>query len=263
MEEAFDVVLAHGWQDEWADIGETDLAAVGVAGEHDVDEGEAVVEDDVFNVVGLMAHEDYRCVGARGDGEVEIGGAGAGVVCAAEPEDVAAALEGEVAVDEDGGAVGFERADDLVGTDVDVVVAEDAETLRGLEGGEDFSGDAGGAPGDFEGEGTAADEVSGDENEIGFEGVDLSDHFFEERGLGVLLKVDVAHLDDAEVLEAVGEITDGEGKAGDLELVAAVGSSIGGQAESKDGGCSAEKAAASEVVRFDWVVGSRTTMHTQ
>src|SRR6202789_4672280 len=216
----------------------------------------------VLHGVGLRAHEDDGGVGAGGDGEVEIGGAGAGVVCAAEPEDVAAAFEGEVAVDENGGAVGFEGTNDLVAADVGVVVAEDAEALRGLEGGEDFSGDAGGAPGDLEGERAGADEVPGDENEIGGEGVDLGDHFFEEGGFGVLLEVDVAYLDDAEALEAVGEIADGEGEAGDLELVAAVGSSIGGQAEPERGGCSTEKTAASDGVWLGWVVGSRTTMHT-
>ena len=248
VEEAFDVLLAHGGEDERANVGDADLAAVGMAGEHDVDEGEAVVEDDGFNVVGLVAHEDDGGVGTGGDGEVEVGGAGAGVVCAAEPEDVATAFEGEVAVDEDGGAVGFQGADDMVGADIDVVVAEEAEALRGLEGGEDLSGDAGGAPGAPEGEWTEADEVSGDENEIGFEGIDLGNHFFEERRFGVLLEVDVAHLDDAEVLEAVGEIADGEGKAGDLEFVTAVRACIGGEAESKDCGCSAEKAATREVV---------------
>ena len=164
LEEAFDVFLAHGREDEWADVGEADLAAVGVAGEHDVDEGEAVVEDDVFNVVGLMTHEDYGGVGAGGDSEGEVGGAGSGIVCAAEPEDVAAALEWGIAVDEDGSAVGFEGADDLVGADIDVVVAEDAEALGSFEGGEDLGGDTGGAPGDFEGEGAAADEVSCDED---------------------------------------------------------------------------------------------------
>ena len=193
------------------------------------------MKDDLFDVVGLVAHEDYGRRGTGGDGEVEIGVAGAGVVGAAEPEDVAAALDGGVAVDEDGGAVGFEGADDVVGADVDVVVAEDAEALRGFEGGEDLSGDAGGAPGDFEREGAAADEVSGDEDEVGVEGVDLGDHSFEEGGLGVLLEVDVAHLDDAEVLEAVGEIADGEGAVGDLELVAAVGSGVGGEAEASSG----------------------------
>jgi hypothetical protein len=53
----------------------------------------------------------------------------------------------------------------------------------------------------------------------------------EEVGLGELFEVDVAHLNDAEVLEAVGEIADGDGEAGDLELVARVGSRVDADAE--------------------------------
>ncbi len=145
-EHAFDVLLSHGGEDEGAEDGEADLAAVGVAGEHEVDEREAGVEDDLFDVVGLVAHEDHGGAGVGGDGEVEVGGAGAGVVGAAEPEDVAAAFEGEVAVDEDGCAVGLEGGNDVVGTDVDVVVAEDAEALGSFEPGEDLCSDAGGSP---------------------------------------------------------------------------------------------------------------------
>ena len=40
VEEAFDVFFAHGGKDEGAEDGEADLAAVGVAGEHEVDERE-------------------------------------------------------------------------------------------------------------------------------------------------------------------------------------------------------------------------------
>ena len=249
VEEAFDVLLAHGREDQRADEGKADLAAVGVAGEHEVDERETWVQDDLFDVVGLVAHEENGGVGAGGDGEVEVGDAGSGVVGTAEPEDVAAALDGGVAVDEDGGSVGLEGTDDVLGADVDVVVAEDAKALWGLEGGEDLGGEASGAPRDCEREWTAADEVSGDEDEVRGEGVDLGDHVLEEPGFGVLLEMDVAHLDDAEAQEAVGEIVDGEGAVGDFELVAAVGSGVGGEAEPGDGCCGgAEKAAARDRV---------------
>lgn len=43
LEEPLHVLLAHGGEDEWAEDGQADLAAVGVAGEHEVDEGEAGV----------------------------------------------------------------------------------------------------------------------------------------------------------------------------------------------------------------------------
>jgi hypothetical protein len=231
LEETLDILLAHGWEDQRANVGEADLAAVGVAGEHEVDEREARVQNDLVDIIGLVAHEEDRRIGSGGDGEVEIGPAGSGVVGAAEPDDVLAAFEGGIAVDEDGRSVGFQGTHYMLGTDVDVVVAEDAEALRGLEGGEDLCANTSGPPGNGERGGTAADEVSCDENKVGIEVVDLGDHTFKERGLGVLLEMDVAHLDDAEALERVGEVADGEVEAGDFELVARVGSSVGGQTE--------------------------------
>ena len=140
VEHAFDVLLAHRGEDEGAEEGEADLASVGVAGEHEVDERKAGVKHDVLGVVGLVAHEDNGGAGVGWDGKVEVGGTGAGVVGTGEPEDVAAALEREVAIDEDGGSVRFEGPDDVVGAYVDVVIAEDAEALGGVEGGEDLRG---------------------------------------------------------------------------------------------------------------------------
>lgn len=241
--EAFDVLLAHGRENEGADVGDADLAAMGVAGEHDVDERKAGVLDDVIDVVGLVTHEDDGRAGIGGDGEVEVWLAGTGVVGAGDPEDVFSAFEGGVAVDEDGCAVCFEGIDDVIGTDGDVVVAEDAEALGSLEGGEDFGGEAGGVPGDGVGTGAAGDEVTGDEDEVGVEIVDLMDHAFEEEGFGELFEVNIAHLDDAEALEAVGEIADGEGLLGDFELVAGVGAGVEGKAEAGGGGTCDEAAA--------------------
>jgi len=190
VEGALDVFLAHRRKDEGADDGEADLAAVGVAGEHEVDEGEAGVLYDLVDVVGLVAHGENGGLGVGGYGQVEVGAVGAGVVGAAEPEEVAAALKGVVAIDEDGGAVGFEGRDDVAGADDDVVIAEDAEAL-GLEGGEDFGADAGGFVRDGYLEGAAADVVAGDEDEVGVEAVDLSDDALEEVGFGELFEVDV------------------------------------------------------------------------
>ena len=268
VEHALDVLLTHGREDERAEDGKSDLAAVGVSGEHEVDERKAGMLDDCFDVIRLMAHQDHGGAGVGGNGEVEVGGAGAGVVGAAQPEEVAAALEGEVAIDEDGGAVGLEGRNDVIGADVDVVIAEDAEALGGFEGGKDFGSDAGCFPGLAEGERAAADEVACDEDEVRGEAIDLGDHVLEEVGLGELLEMDVAELDDAEVLEAVGEIADGEGKAGDLPLVARMGSGVGSDAEacSCEGGT--EEAAAGEVkrswlaMRIRLAVGGRTAMHT-
>lgn len=135
VKDAFDVLLAHGGEDQGADVGEADLAAVGVTGEHEVDEREAGVQDDLVDIIRLMAHEEDRRAGPGRDGVVEVGLAGAGVVGATEPEDVASALDWSVAVDEDGGSVGLEGANDMLGADTDVVVAEDAEALRRFERG--------------------------------------------------------------------------------------------------------------------------------
>src|SRR5437016_6216555 len=78
--EAFGVLLAHGRQNEGAEEGQADLATVGVAGEHDVDEGAAGVGENVIGVVWLVRHEDAWTVGFGGDGEAGVGTAGAGVV---------------------------------------------------------------------------------------------------------------------------------------------------------------------------------------
>jgi hypothetical protein len=239
---ALDVFLAHGWKDQWTDEGEADLASVGVAGEHGVDEREARMLDDVIGIVGLVAHEQDGGAGGGGDGEVEVWGTGTGVVCATEPEDVAAALDGVVAVDEHGGAVGGEGRDDVAGTDDGVVIAEDAEAGC-VDLLEDFGAEAGGFVGDGELAGAAADEVAGDEDEVGIEGVDLADDALEEVGLGVLLEVDVRDLDDFVVLEGVGEVADGEIAVGDFKLVPGVGGGVGADTDG-DGGGSAEESAA-------------------
>ncbi len=140
--------------------------------------------------------------------------------------------------------MGFDGADDVFGADVDVVVAEDAEALGSFEGGEDLGGDAGCLPGFLERERAAADEVAGDEDEVGSHGVGFGDHALEEVGFGVLLEVDVAHLDDAEALEAVGKVADGDGEVGDLVLVAGVGAGVGGDAEASGCEGGTEKVAA-------------------
>ena len=135
---------------------------------------------------------------------------------------VPAALDGDVAVDEDRSSVGFEGVDDLLRPDGDVVVAEDGVALRGFEGGKDFGADARGFEGEGVVTGAAADEVAGEEHELGVERVDAGDGLLEEGGFGVLLQVDVGKLCHAEALEGVREIVDGEGARDDLQLVAGI-----------------------------------------
>ncbi len=223
--------------------------------------------DDVVGVVGFMAHEDdgFVDIDVGGDGEVEVGGAGAGVVCAADPHSIAAALDLDVAVDEDGCAVGFEWLDDVIGSDADVVISEDGEALRSFEGGEDFRGDTGGLPSSGNGSGAAADEVSGEEDEFGIKGVGLCDHLFEEPRLGVLLEVDVGELNETETDECVGEVMDRQGAMGDFELVPAFGAGIGGNAEAGRR-CSHDEVSARDDARCEAVVnfacGGQIYRHT-
>ncbi len=79
-----------------AEEGKPDLAAVGVAGEHEIDEGAAGVSDYGVGVVRLVRHEDDGAVGFDRDSEVEVGIAGAGVVDAAEPDAFAVAFDRDV-----------------------------------------------------------------------------------------------------------------------------------------------------------------------
>ncbi len=246
-EHAFDVLLAHGWQDERADDGETDLAAVRVAGEHQVDQWKTGVLDDGFDVVRLVAHEDDGGAGIGGDGEVEVRRTRAGIIRATKPEEIASAFEGEVAIDEDGRPVGFDRADHVISTDVDVVIAEDAEALGCLEGGENLCGYAGGLPGNLERERAAANKIAGHQDQIRGEGIDLRDHLLEEVGFGELFQVQIAHLDDAKPFKAVRELTDGDGETGDFEFVARVGSGINADADARSREGRPEKATAGEM----------------
>ncbi len=63
---AFGVDAAQGREDKGAEDGEADLAAVGVAGEHEVDQGAARVGDDDVGEVGRVDHEE--------DGPLRVGG---------------------------------------------------------------------------------------------------------------------------------------------------------------------------------------------
>ncbi len=219
-EVSFCVLSAHVGEYEGAEEGQAYLSAVGVSGEHEIDEVTAGVLDDLVDVVGLVGHEDDGAVGIGGDGQIEVGVAGAGVVDAAEPEAVGAALDGDVLVDEDGDAEAVERSDDDGRAGGDVVVAEGCVALGAGEGAEDFGAAVGGVMGDGEGDGAVGDEVSGEEDEVGIEGVDAVDDLLEEVGLGVLVEVDIADLDDAEAVKGRGEIGEGDGARHDVDLVA-------------------------------------------
>ncbi len=85
----------------------------------------AGVGHDGVGVVGLVGHEDDRTVRLRGDCEIEVGSALAGIVDAAEPETITVALDGKVAVDENWRAAAGERLDHHRRVDDYVMIAED------------------------------------------------------------------------------------------------------------------------------------------
>lgn len=125
---AFGVLQTHGGQDKRAQEREPDLAAVGVAGEHEVDKVAARMLDDVIGEVGFVRHEEDGSVGFGGNGEIEVGVTGAGIIDAAEPEACPDALDGEILVDENGSAVSGEGLGDHWTVEGDVMVAEDGVT---------------------------------------------------------------------------------------------------------------------------------------
>jgi len=222
--------------------GEADLAAVGVAGEHEIDKRSATVAEDVVDVVWLVRHEDDGAVWLFRDGAIEPGDFGAGVVDAAEPEALAAALDGDVAVDENGDAVGGESVGDDGGADDGVVVAEDGIAQRAGEVAEDLAAAVGFALAEAEGQRAAADEVSGEDDHVGGERVDMVDDAFHKARFGELVEVDVADLCDAEAVKGLRQIAEGDGAVDDVDLVA--GDLAGVEGEGGCGGSCAEKESA-------------------
>ncbi len=220
VEDAVGVDPAHGGEDEWAQEGELDLASVGVAREHEVDERAAGVLGDDVGEVGLVGHKDNGAVGVGGNGEVEIRMAGAGVFCAAEPETGAVALDGDVLIDEDGGSVGGEGANDHAGADGDIVIAEDGVAEGAGEGREEFGTAVSGVVGRDKCEGSHGDKVSGDEDEVDIEGVDMVDDAFEEVGLSKFFEVDIADLGDTVATEGVRQVCYGDGAVDHVNLMA-------------------------------------------
>lgn len=99
-EETFGVFFTHRRKHKRAHEGQPNLAAVGVAREHDIDEMAAWMPQNNVSVVGLMSHQNYRAVGLRRDGEVEAWVGRAGVVDSREPEAGAVALDREVLIDQ-------------------------------------------------------------------------------------------------------------------------------------------------------------------
>jgi hypothetical protein len=217
---AFRILFCHRRQDEWADEGEPDLAAMGMTREHEIDERTAGVADDLVSEVGFVSHEDDGAVGFCGHSEIELGVAGARVVDAAEPEAGSFTLDWKMLIDQNGSAVSREGGDDDWGAEGDVVVTEDGVAKRSGKGGKDLGTAADGVAASDEGERTVGDEVAREENEVRGESVNFVDDALKEKRLGVLVEVDVADLDDAVAVEGSREIGDGDGTVDDVDLMA-------------------------------------------
>ena len=222
---------------------------MGVAGEHEVDEVAARVCDDGVGVVGLVGQKDYRCVWLGRDGEVEVRVAGAGVFEAAEPKPGAVLFYGNVLVDQNGSAAAAESVDDHGGADGHVVVAKDGVAEGSGERGDDLGAAVGGVVAGNERERAVSDKVSCEEDEVGREGIDYADDVFEEVGLGVLVKMNVAELHDAIAMEGAGQVRDGDGAMNDVGLVAGNLTRVEGHA-CRDGTGSDEEVASSKARRL-------------
>lgn len=96
-----------------------------------------------------------------------------------------------------------------------------------------------------EGECSAGDEIPGEKNEIGGEGVDLVNDALEEERLGVLVEVNVADLGDAITVEGGGQVRDGDGSLDDVDLVARDFAGVEGES-GRGCSCPYEEIAASE-----------------
>jgi hypothetical protein len=177
--------------------------------------------DDSVGVVGLMGEKDDRGIGLGRDSKVEVRVAGARVFEATDPNTGAVFLNGDVFIDQDGGALAGESVDDHRCTYGDVVVAQDGIAEGSREPGDDLGAAVGSVVACDEGESPASDEVPGKQNQVGGEGIDFGDDVLKEVRLGVFVEMDVADLHDAIAVEGAGQIGDGDGAVDDVDLMAA------------------------------------------
>ena len=133
LELTSDILPSHGWEDKRPQSGQANLAAMGVPGEHQVDQRKSGMPDDGICVVRFVDHQDDRSTGIRWNSDVEIRYPIGRIVGSSDIESVVATFEREEAVNEDRGAVGFERLDDTLRSYGNIVIAEDGEALGSLE----------------------------------------------------------------------------------------------------------------------------------
>ena len=132
---------------------------------------------------------------------------------------LALAVDFDELVDEDGKTVVLHVVADDAAADRSVVIAENAVAFRARQAAQEFGAATGCGVGHFKSQRAAADEIAGDEKEVGVEGVDPGDDLLDEELLGVLLEVEVGELDDAEAFEGGWQIADVESGIRDFNLV--------------------------------------------
>lgn len=142
LESSHHIFLSHGRQNQRTIERDTDLAAVRVAGEHQVDCFATRVFDDSIGVVRLVDHENHGSIRILRERKVEVGTAGSGIVGTAYPDTGACALNGNVFVDQDREFFRTQCSDDEWSVDGDVVVSKNAVGWS-LEAAEDFGGTVG------------------------------------------------------------------------------------------------------------------------
>jgi len=143
-----------------------------------------------------------------------------GIVDPAEPETGTVAFDGEVLVDENGDAVRGKGLDDEGAVEGNVVVSEDSVSEGRGQGGEDLGAAADGVVSGKEGERAVSDEIAGEQDEVWGESVGVVNNALEKEGLGVLIEVNVAELNDAIAVEGRGQIWDSDRTGDDVNLVA-------------------------------------------
>ncbi len=202
----FRVLQSHRWKDDSTDKGKAYLASVGVTGEHEINQMTFGMSRDHISEVGLMRHQEDGAIRCVWYGQVEVGMTGARIVYTCQPEAGTTPYDGKVAVDQERCSVVGESLCDQRCVEGDVVIAQAAVAQGSGKGADYLRAAMNGVIAGDEGDRTVRDEVSGEQDQIGVELVDLVDDALEEQGFGKLVEVNVADLHNAISMEWRGQL---------------------------------------------------------
>jgi hypothetical protein len=220
LKDSLDIFFSQIWKIHGAGKGDTDLAAVRVAAEHELNRRACRVTEKVVGKVRRMAQEECRLLGAipneRGNGAIHVGVAFDRVVDACDPNAGRAAIERRKRISENNDVARGERFGHGQRTDGDIVIAEDRIALSTLETAEDTGAIPRDGDGPFARQELVSDEVAREKDRIGAQAVDVVDGFTKKKGLGKSVQVDVAELGNVEAIECRGKI--GEANLGSSDF---------------------------------------------